>query len=251
MSDEKLLTSKKRTSGEKFVSGWINLAALPGSMMISSSCGKYGPVPGTTGCLITTSPTVVEEWKQRGQSVLEIQLAESAVEGGEAPATFNTAVEMYQEVRQENERLKALLEICERKASAVETTAPQAPIAKIAVTENGSIMTWMYAPGLPPGEHDLYCEPEAMAPYLRAKQSPVKHDERCSIWDKGSHEPLKCSCGAQKGTQETPAPRDYTALDYVGNGPLPDCDMCHKPYAAHGQMDECPPENGSVSEEKL
>lgn len=36
-------------------------------------------------------------------------------------------------------------------------------------------------------------------------------------------------------------PSTYTALNYVGKGPLPDCDECHQPYRAHGEMDECPP----------
>lgn len=45
--------------------------------------------------------------------------------------------------------------------------SPQAPIAKVCVAEDGSLLTMLYAPGLPPGDHDLYCEPEAAAPYLR------------------------------------------------------------------------------------
>lgn len=45
--------------------------------------------------------------------------------------------------------------------------SPQAPIARLQVLEDGRLAVSMYAPGLPPGEHDLYCEPEAVAPYLR------------------------------------------------------------------------------------
>jgi hypothetical protein len=40
----------------------------------------------------------------------------------------------------------------------------QAPIARLTVTESGVgsmmyVSAAMYAPGLPPGEHDVYCEP--------------------------------------------------------------------------------------------
>lgn len=45
---------------------------------------------------------------------------------------------------------------------AQETPAPQAPIAKLLVPDGVSagapLQVEMYAPGLPPGEHDLYCE---------------------------------------------------------------------------------------------
>lgn len=37
----------------------------------------------------------------------------------------------------------------------------QAPIAKVIVREDGPADVMLYAPGLPPGEHDLYCEPPA------------------------------------------------------------------------------------------
>lgn len=53
--------------------------------------------------------------------------------------------------------------------------------------------------------------------------------------------------GRQLGIQQTvheplpvAAPRTYTALNYVGKGPLSACDECHQPYSAHGEMDECP-----------
>lgn len=46
--------------------------------------------------------------------------------------------------------------------------SPQAPIAQLTINAAGEIAgTLMYAPGLPPGDHDLYCETEATAPYLR------------------------------------------------------------------------------------
>jgi len=43
------------------------------------------------------------------------------------------------------------------------------------VDENGGLLTMLYAPGLPPGEHDLYCEPEALGTYLRAVQPRDSH----------------------------------------------------------------------------
>lgn len=55
-----------------------------------------------------------------------------------------------------------------------ETAAAQAPIARLKVWENLNgtcVSAELYAPGLPPGEHDLYCEPEATAPYLRAEET--------------------------------------------------------------------------------
>jgi hypothetical protein len=46
----------------------------------------------------------------------------------------------------------------------------QAPIAAIRVGEDGTMeVLHLYAPGLPPGEYDLFCEPETVAPYLRGK----------------------------------------------------------------------------------
>jgi hypothetical protein len=47
------------------------------------------------------------------------------------------------------------------------TEKPQAPIARVTVKDGMVTRTGLYAPGLPDGEHDLYCEPEATAPYLR------------------------------------------------------------------------------------
>lgn len=47
---------------------------------------------------------------------------------------------------------------------------PQAPIAKVTVKDGMVARTGLYAPGLPDGEHDLYCEPESVAPYMRQVQ---------------------------------------------------------------------------------
>jgi hypothetical protein len=58
---------------------------------------------------------------------------------------------------------------------AAEPGAGQAPIAKITVRESGAghyapddISVSLYAPGLPPGEHDVYCEPMSVAPALKS-----------------------------------------------------------------------------------
>jgi len=41
--------------------------------------------------------------------------------------------------------------------------------------------------------------------------------------------------------------RTYTAMDYVGIGPLPNCDACGRPYAEHDQIGYyCPPEKASA-----
>jgi hypothetical protein len=55
-----------------------------------------------------------------------------------------------------------------------ETSSPQAPIAKLTIRESGAghyapdiVTATLYAPGLPPGEYDLYCEPEASGQYIR------------------------------------------------------------------------------------
>lgn len=57
--------------GEKFVRGWIDLPALPGGMMMGNK-GRFGPIPGTAGCVITTSETTLAEWKARGTKFCEV-----------------------------------------------------------------------------------------------------------------------------------------------------------------------------------
>ena len=44
---------------------------------------------------------------------------------------------------------------------------PQAPIARVTVREGLAVRTGLYAPGLPDGDHDLYCVPEAVSPMMR------------------------------------------------------------------------------------
>jgi hypothetical protein len=69
-------------------------------------------------------------------------------------------------------RCDARVLVNELSVSAPEKTAsPQAPIAKLIVAEDDSVTATMYAPGLPVGEHEVYCEPEAVAPYMRGEKS--------------------------------------------------------------------------------
>jgi hypothetical protein len=52
-----------------------------------------------------------------------------------------------------------------------ETCEPQAPIARIRIglaSDFPPQVVKIYSPGLPSGEHDLYCEPMAIAPALKA-----------------------------------------------------------------------------------
>ncbi len=73
--------------------------------------------------------------------------------------------------------------------AADETKAsPQAPIARLIVPDGvaggAPLQVELYEPGLPPGEHDLYCEPEATAPYMRAEKagdSLKAQVERCPV----------------------------------------------------------------------
>jgi hypothetical protein len=75
------------------------------------------------------------------------------------------------------------------------TTAetPQAPIALLTVNEAGEVAgVTMFAPGLPPGEHRLYCEPLATAPYL----VPCKHEHGSGIMDTNGNGEFAChECG--------------------------------------------------------
>src|SRR6185295_448504 len=50
-------------------------------------------------------------------------------------------------------------------------STPQLPIAMVAVRDGQMIMGSLYTPGLPDGEHELYCEPEATAPYFRGNST--------------------------------------------------------------------------------
>jgi hypothetical protein len=83
-------------------------------------------------------------------------------------------------------------------ASAGETETPQAPIAKVIVREDGPADVMLYAPGLPPGTHDLYCEPPSpggqkvphpcFAPETKA---PLDSDFSIALARCGVREPLE------------------------------------------------------------
>lgn len=49
-----------------------------------------------------------------------------------------------------------------------DSSAPQAPIFRVVLSGGQIVGATPLAPGLPDGEHELYCEPEAIAPYLRS-----------------------------------------------------------------------------------
>lgn len=61
---------------------------------------------------------------------------------------------------------KFWLKLCDEFLAA----SPQAPIARINVLNDKVAGAIMYAPGLPDGEFDLYCQPEAVAPYMGRAQ---------------------------------------------------------------------------------
>lgn len=84
---------------------------------------------------------------------------------------------------------KACARVTESESAQVATT-PQAPIAKVIVRDDGPADVMLYAPGLPIGEHDLYCEPpapsgqkvphpcfapETKAPHFFHNDSPCRH----------------------------------------------------------------------------
>lgn len=66
-----LLDAHPKIVGEKFTRAWINLDELPGGMMHSSEVGRFGPVPASTSCWITTSEKEAERMRADGP-VLEI-----------------------------------------------------------------------------------------------------------------------------------------------------------------------------------
>ncbi len=66
---------------ESFNRGWLKMDGLPGGMMESSK-GRFGPVPATTGCTVTTSDLVRAEWVARGEPALEIFTSKPADSAG-------------------------------------------------------------------------------------------------------------------------------------------------------------------------
>lgn len=63
---------------------------------------------------------------------------------------------------------------------APETASPQAPIARIHVYGDQITGAKFYAPGLPDGEHDLFCEPEASKDHGIAQRASEKAEARCT-----------------------------------------------------------------------
>lgn len=94
--------------------------------------------------------------------------------------------------------------------------------------------------GVAPKEREI---PATAADLLRACEALLTMHDRSAGWLK-ERDALLIQLRAHSPV-ETKEPRTYTALNYVGNGPLPDCDECHKAYSAHGAMDACPPEEPS------
>lgn len=76
----------------------------------------------------------------------------------DAPVRFLDALALHDEylAMTPDQIIDALLPV----ESPDETTpSPQAPIARVIVSEDAPAQVLLYAPGLPIGEHDLYCEP--------------------------------------------------------------------------------------------
>jgi hypothetical protein len=105
-------------------------------------------------------------------------------------------------------------------------TTPQAPIAHVTVVEDygGYRYRWsMYAPGLPPGTHDLYCEPPApggqkvphpcFAPETNADLLQAawlkygRHSHDCQRY--GEHQ---CTCGFVETCIALRSPEKTTAV---------------------------------------
>lgn len=99
-------------------------------------------------------------------------------------------------------------------------TRPQAPIAKLTVWENGIQCTVsMYAPGLPPGEHDVYLDPSA--PGIPGNAAPVYYF--CSHCCRDVPMEHKQSC-----------PGDRLASAQKASAPEPSvCRQCGNDYGSH------------------
>jgi hypothetical protein len=85
------------------------------------------------------------------------------------------------------------------------SNSPQAPIAKIRVWAHLPPDVTLYAPGLPPGEHDVYCEPMSVAPALESGEGwQVRtHKASCAMLQVlGSTSEALCDCGAMKSGEQ-------------------------------------------------
>lgn len=100
------------------------------------------------------------------------------------------------------------------------TPSPQAPIARVIVSEDAPAQVLLYAPGLPIGEHDLYCEPtervKSISQELRERgfprRDPLPNDD---VLEKAAavRAPEVCGCpygqcrcddGSENGSGGTP-----------------------------------------------
>lgn len=65
--------------GEKFMRAWLKLEKLPGTMMIGPE-GKFGPIPASTSCWVTTSERERDLMVNRGDPVLEVWVSTQPAE---------------------------------------------------------------------------------------------------------------------------------------------------------------------------
>lgn len=67
------------SKNDKFTQAWVKLSQLPGGMMQSYSVERghfrYGPIPASTHCTITTNPDDAQRWRELGEPVLEVYTA--------------------------------------------------------------------------------------------------------------------------------------------------------------------------------
>lgn len=90
------------------------------------------------------------------------------------------------EAADEIERLRKLLNGRTFVTGALPTPepTPQAPIALLTINSAGEPAGFsLYAPGLPPGEHDVYCEPKAVAPYHVDPTGKTREPPHCPTCD--------------------------------------------------------------------
>ena len=69
-----------------------------------------------------------------------------------------------------------------------ETESPQAPIAKLTVWENlngTQVRAELYSPGLPPGEHDVYCEATNRVRPLETSALPESLRDPVAVMERG------------------------------------------------------------------
>lgn len=93
----------------------------------------------------------------------------------------------------------------------VEPCADQAPIARVRVTEGDFASVTMYAPGLPPGDHDLYCVP------FPADMDPLPYREEIrELCEQAmhSHGDYEGSLRAIYGITHRSAPEPAAAADW-------------------------------------